>query len=377
MTIVEFFDESQADNIISLLCVKYSRVVYIGESTVMTEPAISRIRDFVKERYPKTQVEFVYAKCDSVQDIAVKLTEIVLEYSDCCFEATGGTDASLIALGIISERYGVPIERTDVRTEADSLESLTVFEAIELNGGILESYEHNAFNIDYQMRRDVALMWRIGGHDHDYWISCGRYLSSLQPETLGLYVNSGKRPTDKQRSFLQTLYDAGFIEELQFSGGRVRFTYRDDEIRRTMIKSGNLLELLTFFAVLSRVPRSDAHRGVQLLWKNDGGECADRQGSCELVRNEIDVLFMKGICPVFISCKAGNVDKEALYELETVANRFGGKYASKILVAGNLGDNTKNPAQFIERASRMGIGVIDNAYNMTADRLGEEIMKKA
>lgn len=376
MTIVEFFDESQADNIISLLCMKYDRVIYIGETTVMTESAMRRITNFVRDRYPKVKVEFMYAKCDSVQDIAVKLTEIVLTYGNCCFEATGGSDAALIALGIISERYGIPINRTDVKAEADSLEKLTVFEAIELNGGILESYEQNAFNIDSQLRRDVALMWRIGEHDCDYWLSCGKYLSALQPDLTDLTVNSHKKPNAQQRAFLQTLSDAGFIGQLQMSGGKVSFTYRDDEIRRTMIKSGNLLELLTFFAVLSRIPHSDAHRGVQLLWKNDD-ESADRQGSCELVRNEIDVLFMKGVCPVFISCKAGNADKEALYELETVANRFGGKYASKILVAGCLRNNCKNPAQLIERAKRMGIEVIDNAYKMTADRLGQEISKKA
>ena len=36
--------------------------------------------------------------------------------------------------------------------------------------------------------------------------------------------------------------------------------------------------------------------------------------------------------PVLISCKIGNVDQKSLYELETVANRFGGKYARKILI---------------------------------------------
>ena len=52
------------------------------------------------------------------------------------------------------------------------------------------------------------------------------------------------------------------------------------------------------------------------------------------VKNEIDVMLLEGFCPVFISCKNGKVDQMALYELDTVAKRFGGKYAKKILMAG-------------------------------------------
>jgi hypothetical protein len=56
----------------------------------------------------------------------------------------------------------------------------------------------------------------------------------------------------------------------------------------------------------------------------------------EDVLNEIDVLAVKDGVPTFISCKAGRLNAEkklhALYELETVAYRFGGKYAKKELV---------------------------------------------
>ncbi len=373
MTIVEFFDESQTENIMGVLCSNYERVIYIGDSSVMNKTAVMRIKSFIKERYPKVKAEFIVAKCDDVADVSVKLTEIVLQYRDCCFEATGGTDAGLIALGIISERYGVPIVKNDVKGERDILERISLFETIELNGGILEGYEQNSFNIDTQLRRDVSIMWQLGFDDCEYWIKGGRFLSSLQPDLRGLSVFSQKKPTDRQRDFLDDLKRVGFIHSLEISRGRLCFTYRDEELRKTLIKSGNLLELTTFFAVLSRNPHSDAHRGVQLLWRDDRRNADGSRVSNETVRNEVDVLFMRGICPVFVSCKAGNVDKEALYELEAVANKFGGKYARKIIVVGCLEHNNKNPAQFIERARNMGITVIDNACKMSPDRLGQEI----
>ena len=50
--------------------------------------------------------------------------------------------------------------------------------------------------------------------------------------------------------------------------------------------------------------------------------------------NEIDVIALDGFVPVIVSCKCGNqANKDAIYELETVARRFGGKYARKMLVS--------------------------------------------
>ena len=58
----------------------------------------------------------------------------------------------------------------------------------------------------------------------------------------------------------------------------------------------------------------------------------------------------------FNSCKSGKMDANktlhALYELDAVARRFGGKYAKKVLVsAQDLAD------VYLERADEMGIEV--------------------
>ena len=65
-----------------------------------------------------------------------------------------------------------------------------------------------------------------------------------------------------------------------------------------------------------------------------------------------DVMSIENNRPTFISCKIGSVDQMALYELETVANRFGGKYAKKVLA-------TAQPlsAAHMQRAKEMGIEV--------------------
>ena len=42
-------------------------------------------------------------------------------------------------------------------------------------------------------------------------------------------------------------------------------------------------------------------------------------------KNEIDVMLMRGVVPVFVSCKNGAVKMDELYKLDTVAQRFGGR----------------------------------------------------
>jgi hypothetical protein len=74
------------------------------------------------------------------------------------------------------------------------------------------------------------------------------------------------------------------------------------------------------------------------------------------VLNEIDVLTLKGNIPTFISCKTGKMGPSntlhALYELQTVAERFGGKYEKKVLVTSRM------PAEvYITRAEEMEIKI--------------------
>ena len=93
--------------------------------------------------------------------------------------------------------------------------------------------------------------------------------------------------------------------------------------------------------------------------------------------NEIDVIVMDGVEPAFVSCKNGAIPVDELYKLNAVAERFGGKYAKKVLVAsglGNLKSDSGNRAVFIDenirdRAGEMKIKIIDSNCFKTEARL--------
>ena len=89
--------------------------------------------------------------------------------------------------------------------------------------------------------------------------------------------------------------------------------------------------------------------GVHIDWD---GKRSERD-----VLNEIDVIAIKGNVPIFISCKNGRLGKtqslHALYELDTVTSRFGGKYAKMIMIAPQ---GLYSETDFL-RAEEMGIEV--------------------
>ena len=78
---------------------------------------------------------------------------------------------------------------------------------------------------------------------------------------------------------------------------------------------------------------------------------------------------MKGLRPVFISCKNGKFDDEELFKFSTVSEQFGGKYVKKALVTNYL-SSKDNPAiknnnvqrlkkQLLwSRAQEMGIKIV-------------------
>ena len=71
--------------------------------------------------------------------------------------------------------------------------------------------------------------------------------------------------------------------------------------------------------------------------------------------------------PVFISCKNGVVDADELYKLNTVALRFGGKYAKKVLVATSIPKEKESGKYLIQRARDMNIKLITDVQKFNTD----------
>lgn len=206
---------------------------------------MSRVLNFVMERNPDAAVSFIHVKKGGLSEIIEKLTEIVTSEKDCVFEAAGGSDEALIALGVVSERFGIPIVKADYdkRTlvpvmagglfthNADAFDGtvgkkkdvnkekgklLSIYEIIELGGGMICGYENNIFNISPALYRDISVLWQAGRGDCSFWSSVCNVLLPMQSKATGLKV---KAPlTERLRSavpFVEKLSELGFIKDFK------------------------------------------------------------------------------------------------------------------------------------------------------------------
>ena len=108
----------------------------------------------------------------------------------------------------------------------------------------------------------------------------------------------------------------------------------------------------------------DVVTGVYLDWDTEKNKSNDE------TTNEIDVIATAGCIPIVISCKNTNIVKEYLYELETVANHYCGKYSRKVIVT-----SAKTLPAIRNRANDMGITVIDNLAETGFKNFQEKLKK--
>lgn len=116
---------------------------------------------------------------------------------------------------------------------------------------------------------------------------------------------------------------------------------------------------------------NDVVNGVVIDWD---GEFHDESLKQEYdTENEIDILLMHNIVPVFISCKNGIVTADELYKLNTVAERFGGKYSKKVLVATSVSSLGEAGKYLRQRAKDMNIKIVEDVQTLDDCKLERKL----
>lgn len=395
LTVIEFFDETSIDNIESTLLHKPEKVVFIGNSPRKMKRSIVHYKRVTDARGISVEFDCVPVALGNLYDIVEKLAEIVETNPDCYFDICGGNELYLVALGVLEERYKEKVHlrtfrlagENGVETACDAggcvrsekkLE-LSVEENVAVYGGRViytEEKGEGTVRRDYsdpQLRKDIADTWGVCRFLGERWNSIINCLDRVNKHCCdGNKVSVERRKHIKgvedkeirlifESDFLDILRNRGIIRRLERSQDEVSFEYRNRNVKSMLTKAGLVLELavaLTAYELRGddgKKVYNDVVSGVYIDWD---GELNPR-GEAD-VANEIDVMLMKNTVPVFISCKNGSVDVNELYKLSQVAERFGGRYAKKVLVASNL-EKTGMAAEYIRvRAKDMNIRIVED-----------------
>jgi len=153
----------------------------------------------------------------------------------------------------------------------------------------------------------------------------------------------------------------------------LQITYKNPQVKKCLTKAGLALELKIYSVVKNLTEQdgtpvyNDAVNGVVIDW--DGKFHDEDTEKLYDTENEVDILLMHDVVPIFISCKNGVIMPEELYKLNTVADHFGGKYAKKVLVATSLSALGDAGEYLRQRAKDMNIRIVENIQNLDDDEL--------
>lgn len=394
MTLVECYDRSVTQNIVSCLHLRPEKLIFLGEAEEV-KAELDHYRDFLASRGMRTVVQQRPVKMDRIESIAAVLREIVKQENSCVIDVTGGDERLLIAVGYVlaglepKQRERVAVQRFDPATGAaqdcdgdgEVIEGhpiqVSVEELIRLHGGIV--YPSSSQPDHTWLPRDLEPLWKIVIRNAKEW---NQYISALEVfesradsrNQVFLYLPDiqGGIPDfeEKKRLVLELLemFEGEGIIRNQSRGDILEYNYTSWLYRYCTLKAGNVLEVKTLLEARAKLDGGkdffqDCLMGVHIDWD---GVTFDPAKRIPETRNEIDVITTRGMIPLFISCKNGDVDEEELYKLQTVATRFGGPDAKKMLIATHL--QKKNDAStnaFIQRARDMGIHLVTDAATLS------------
>ena len=377
MTIIESFVRAPINNILSALENPVEKIIFLGEAEHM-EKHLVVYKKLLKAKKIETELVMKAVSTKDLDSILNILTEIVELEESIVLDATGGEDLVLLAFGIIYERYR---STKDIKLQhlelLDEDYPLNVKELISLYGGIVVPEEPQP--TDVNAMEIVDRIWDFSRTNSSKWNRTNSFLKELEKKGnqlengLAFHLDFSKNKhrienyVFKFREVAELMKDfesAGLVHGFAEGPDTISYTYKNEFIMRCLDKAGDALELKSYFEALSlkvdgKAYFNDCYVSVNIDWD---GIIHPLEDNWKDTTNEIDLILMRGVTPIFISCKNGKIGEDELYKLNTVASRFGGKYAKKVLIATKLERDTPAAQKsYMQRAKDMNVHLVTTA----------------
>lgn len=369
-TLIELYDERPIENVLASEVFRPEQTVFLCPAEIAQDKGLqSKLRAYFVRKGLTGEPVFLESSLYNSGKLLKQLRRVSEEYADCAVDITGGTDASLFACGFFCAETDIPVFTYSRKRNrffeihnapfADGLPcSLqhTVEDCFLMAGGALRTGRVDNAILDgymafYDLFFELYLRYR------SQWTKIVNYIQAVSQTAKGqripleieaAYTARGDRGQriDAPEKCLRDLEAMGFLRDVQISRSGVSFSFRDLQVRTWLRDIGSVLELYVYKAFRDAALFNDVRTSAVVDWEGE-----NRQDS---VTNEIDVMAMQGILPLFISCKTCDVDTDALNELAILRDRFGGNGAKAAIV-------TTQTCRSItrHRASELGIRVID------------------
>ncbi|MBR0092282.1 MAG: DUF1887 family protein [Lachnospiraceae bacterium] len=368
----EFLSEQPIENVVTCLNFRFDKVVFFGYMEAVKKLK-KQTKDFLTTYCGVSEVVFLEMKQHDLQRVTDVIRSQVRKEraagNKVFFDTTGGEPLLLLAFGIMSREMKVPVHSYEIKEKAklhlldatagESVREVVPEQKVKLNldmfirmyGASIEPRrkrkDFSTIDIreieDETFRKMIPQIWKLSNRYAAVWTDFSDFLKKAHQYGNDLrYEMTTQQALDIIRGIqhahklftpgivkeiLEAFHGNGVLEEYQWNVQKQKmfFTYSSLAVKKCLSDTGSILEL--YIGQKEMQNCDDCRVGVRIDW--DGKPHINPGDDVE---NEIDVLTLKGYSLCFISCKIGKMNKVALYELFTVANRFGGAYSKKQLV---------------------------------------------
>ena len=380
-TLIELFDLSPIENVLATEMFRPKEMILICPPEVEQDRQYRRaLRTYFEYRKVPVKLTFIPVSMLDAVKIEKVLREVVESHPGCAIDISGGTDAALFAAGAVSGDSAVftysskrnaffEIKNAPFAHNVSNTVRLDARSCFLMAGGtLLPGREDNAdlknrlpqieqlFDVYTRYRRiwnrQVSYIQKISSAGAGELDAAGQWTEKAG----GWYVSA-------DADLFRELAKAGLILDLQMNDEGLAFRFPDETVRFWLRDIGVVLELQVFRACLEANCFDDVVLSAVVNWQGN----AIRKDS---VTNEIDVMAVQGIQPVFISCKTCEINTEALNELAILRDRFGGKDSRAIVATSGMATKVRSPMR--RRAAQLGIELIE-WDDLRFDRLVEKL----
>ena len=361
------------ENVLATDTFRPETTIFLCPDAVADNAALQDVyRRYFLHRGLKTEAIFVKTDLMAVGPVINTLRRLTAEHEDCALDITGGSDAVLFACGLFCAEAPLPvftfsrrssrfynIRNADFvdRQPADltySIRDLFTMAGAEIQGSRDAEDSLRKHAPQFPGFYDICDDFRRGWTDSvSYFqqISAPDKFGNISLEACGEWQVKGPQGhrLTADAALLRRLAGLGFIRDLKIEEGQsVRFSFADEAVRFWLRDVGSFLELYVWDVCRRSGLFSDLRCSTIVNW--DGLPPRDA------VTNEIDVMAVRGIKPLLLSCKACPVKTEAVNELAVLRDRFGGQMASAAVV-------TTYPCKAVtrRRAMELGMDIIDRS----------------